>query len=506
MCFNGSQRHRNLPYISGPVDEGNCPSAGAAGNIASFCEAALKISGPSPIPAELSVGLGGEAGTSVTGATIAGNMVALVGTRAGNIVKVLLSGGGARVVDSFHAGGGLPILPGLTLLPGGRDLLVLTPRTVSRVRVAECGESGFCGECLARRDPFCGWCSLENECSLAGECPGRSWLALGARHQCVHLESIQPSALSLAQQTNISLQISSLPELPGSDQYQCVYGGSVTLAASKVAGGLVCPAPPPSARPPIPPGQDHVTVSLAVTARQAAREFVSTQVMVFRCETHSTCLDCLTSPWPCAWCIYTNRCAHLASQSSTCQEAIVSSDTTSVFSLLQDNPSQLISYGSQHCPRVQLAEQIFVPNNVPQELGLTVTNLPDLSNAAGQVDFLCQVRKPILINQLNNQPSNQKKPTDEPADTMVCQVEVEGAKFRVPARLDGSRVVCDRTTYRYESAVPQYNASISVVWDSNNLLDRANVTLYKCELVGSYKGHPDCSLCMTRAADLGCVW
>lgn len=89
---------------------------------------------------------------------------------------------------------------------------------------------------------------------------------------------------------------------------------------------------------------------------------------------------------------------------------------------------------------------------------------------------------------------------------MVCQVEVEGAKFRVPARLDGSRVVCDRTTYRYESAVPQYNASISVVWDSNNLLDRANVTLYKCELVGSYKGHPDCSLCMTRAADLGCVW
>ena len=117
----------------------------------------------------------------------------------------------------------------------------------------------------------------------------------------------------------------------------------------------MCPAPPPSARPPIPPGQDHVTVNLAVTARQAAREFVSTQVMVFRCETHSTCLDCLSSPWPCAWCIYTNRCAHLASQSNTCQEAIVSSDTTSVFSLLK-----MPSIQSNHSGLLTLTAQIYV--------------------------------------------------------------------------------------------------------------------------------------------------
>ena len=34
----------------------------------------------------------------------------------------------------------------------------------------------------------------------------------------------------------------------------------------------------------------------------------------------------------------------------------------------------------------------------------------------------------------------------------------------------------------------QYNASISVIWDRNNVVDRTNIALYKCPLVGSYKG------------------
>ena len=65
---------------------------------------------------------------------------------------------------------------------------------------------------------------------------------------------------------------------------------------------------------------------------------------------------------------------------------------------------------------------------------------------------------------------------------------MQAAKFRVPARLEASSVVCDKTTYRYESRVDQYNASISVIWDRNNVVDRTNITLYKCPLVGSYKG------------------
>jgi hypothetical protein len=66
-----------------------------------------------------------------------------------------------------------------------------------------------------------------------------------------------------------------------------------------------------------------------------------------------------------------------------------------VFPLLQDNPSQLVSRGEQYCPRVEvLPRELYVPNNVPQELSLTLTNLPpDLLAAAAPAppQFLCQV-------------------------------------------------------------------------------------------------------------------
>jgi len=486
MCFNGTMQHRNLPYISGPVDEGKCPSAGSSGNIFSFCEAALKISGPSPIVQQIGLDLMTETGlaTAITGTTVGNNLVAIVGTQRGEIIKVLIAEHQAMVVDRFIAVKGEPILSGTRMHQNNVDLLILTTRRLQRIKIADCTQLNFCGECLNKRDPFCGWCSLQNECTTEDNCrgagivdrrfSGRPWLSLGAKHQCVHLENITPSSIAITEMTNISLQISSLPELPTTDQYQCVYDNHLTMRATKVPGGLVCPPPPLASRPPIPKHTDHVTVTLAVTSRHAAKEFVSTNIMLFNCNTHSTCLDCVDSLWACAWCIYSNRCSHMSSSSSSCKEAIVSSDT-SVFQLLQDNPSQLISYGEQFCPRVELATALFVPNNVPQELALIVTNLPTDLEVPGDTNFL-------------------------------CQVEIEAAKFRVPAILQGNKVICERTTYRYESHLSQYNASISVVWGRDNVVDRTNITLYKCELVGSYRGHPDCSLCMTRAADLGCVW
>jgi len=479
MCFNGTMQHRNLPYISGPIDEGRCPTAGTSGNIFSFCEVALKISGPSPILSQISLSLPrGSLATAITATNVGGNTMAIVGSDSGSIFKILVTSGQAAIIDSFQVAAGEPILQGTSMHSNNLDLLVLTPRRVIRLKIASCSHLTFCGECLSNRDPFCGWCSLQNECTVLDDCRGGgsspSWLSLGARHQCIHLENITPSYVAVAEHTNISLQISALPDLPLSDHYQCVYDGHYSLKATRVAGGLECPTLPVDSRPPIPSNSDHVTVNLAITSRHAKKEFVSTNIMLFNCDMHTTCLDCVSSLWPCSWCIYGNRCTHLSSTRDTCKEAIVSGDT-SIFQLLQDNPSQLISRGKQYCPRVEVTSQIVIPNNVPQELSLAIANLPDLSQYIGNTNFL-------------------------------CQVEIEAAKFRVPARLDDNMVICDRTTFSYESAVSQYNATISVIWNDDNIIDRTNITLYKCSLVGSYKGHPDCSLCMARAADMGCVW
>ena len=160
------------------------------------------------------------------------------------------------------------------------------------------------------------------------------YIYLGSAHQCIHLENISPSAISVSEMTNISLQISALPDLPASDHYLCLYNGKTSTRALKVPGGLICPAPSLAARPPIPPGSDHVTMNLAVTLRSTVKEFVSTQIMIFNCDARSTCLECVSSLWPCAWCVYGNKCSNMASGVDNCKEAIVSSDT-SVFQLLQ---------------------------------------------------------------------------------------------------------------------------------------------------------------------------
>ena len=73
-----------------------------------------------------------------------------------------------------------------------------------------------------------------------------------SKHQCIHLENIAPSSLAVAELSNISLQIFALPELPPTDQYQCVYDGHLSLRArcraASCARARRWPAAPPSSR------------------------------------------------------------------------------------------------------------------------------------------------------------------------------------------------------------------------------------------------------------------
>jgi len=47
---------------------------------------------------------------------------------------------------------------------------------------------------------------------------------------------------------------------------------------------------------------------------------------------------------------------------------------------------------------------------------------------------------------------------------------------------------------------------VSMVWNRNHHVDTINVTLYKCDILGSHREHPDCSLCVTRNRKYHCTW
>lgn len=117
---------------------------------------------------------------------------------------------------------------------------------------------------------------------------------------------------------------------------------------------------------------------------------------------------------------------------------------------------------------------MLLPNSVPKEMVFQVENLPQPQ--AGHMGF-------------------------------QCIVNIEGATMAVPARVDSNKfIVCDKTTYSYEAAEGEYEATVTVVWNKDHHVDSMNVILYKCDILGSHREHADCSLCVTRNEKYHCTW
>lgn len=103
--------------------------------------------------------------TSVTATSTGDFTVVFLGTSEGSLKKA--------VVESANSGieyADISIAPGTSvrsdlLFDLKRDhVYVMTDRRLSKVKVQDCQQYTDCGQCLGARDPYCGWCSLENKC------------------------------------------------------------------------------------------------------------------------------------------------------------------------------------------------------------------------------------------------------------------------------------------------------------------------------------------------------
>ncbi|VVC42163.1 Sema domain,IPT domain,Immunoglobulin E-set,Immunoglobulin-like fold,Plexin repeat,WD40/YVTN [Cinara cedri] len=467
MCFNGTIKYRNMAYISGPILQGNCPAAGSTGNILNFCEVGLRISGTQPISKQAAIQFPNHHITSVTLATTEKNTILFLGTSTGILKKVLLSSATYGInYEELILDNGYSILPDTSLTTTGEHLYVLTQSNVLKVRVEHCNSFTNCSACLEANDPYCGWCSLERRCTIRTACQkaihsSPRWLSLGTGQQCIDFEQINPDRIAIHQMAKLHLMIKTLPELPAGAKYRCVFG-SDPLDAIVTPFGLQCLTPKIESRPNIPKDQDHIYVSLSVRSSETNKDFVSRSFAYFDCNAHTRCLECVKSQWACNWCVYENKCTN---NISMCQPIIISGE---------NNPSRLKSHGASFCPRfVQPAQKILLPNGVPKDIVLQVENLP--TPQVGHTGF-------------------------------QCIISIEGAKLMVPARVEEKHIVCDKTTYSYEANSGEYDAIVSMVWNRNHQVDTINVTLYKCDILGSHREHPDCSLCVTRNRIYNCTW
>lgn len=159
-------------------------------------------------------------------------------------------------------------------------------------------------------------------------------------------------------------------------QFFCAFtaaGKTQITNATRNGNGVTCPTPPTDSLPPISPGQrkfdptflchflclalllksmlylhfslfltlDHFTAKLSVRMKTGP-DFVATNFTFYDCSSYSSCTQCVSSSFPCDWCVGGHRCTHDTGEN--CRNDILVTGVSSV------GPS--IRSGPGFCPRI----------------------------------------------------------------------------------------------------------------------------------------------------------
>ncbi len=82
---------------------------------------------------------------------------------------------------------------------------------ISKVLVHNCSEYSTCNECVEAGDPYCGWCSLQNKCTLKNNCPkgpkaselSLYWISYKSG-QCTRITQVVPGQLQSSTARTVS--------------------------------------------------------------------------------------------------------------------------------------------------------------------------------------------------------------------------------------------------------------------------------------------------------------
>ncbi|XP_061909562.1 plexin-D1 [Entelurus aequoreus] len=257
----------------------------------------------------------------------------------------------------------------MTFDPSDRTFLYLmTSHHMLRVKVAECDQWTSCGDCLGAGDAHCGWCTLENRCTIQKECAqgllARSWIPMGEGPlQCPSM-TLTPSEISIsADVKDVGILINgSVPDLVGS-RVQCEYGpGLSTDATLHLDHGpaqiQTCPLLSRENYQPILPGTDHLTVFVAIKVNGTS--VVSGSFIIYDCERtgainpKTSCVSCLSTRWKCYWDQDYHQC--------------VSSKDESKYNLLENAVS---------CPSLVATEVPPSPSGATQDFTISLNNIQE---------------------------------------------------------------------------------------------------------------------------------
>uniref|UniRef100_A0A224XGD6 Putative plexins functional semaphorin receptor n=1 Tax=Panstrongylus lignarius TaxID=156445 RepID=A0A224XGD6_9HEMI len=468
-CFNGSG-NRGLDFIS-PSHSCILTKLQTIGE--DFCglDVNTPLGGETPMTA-VPVLLVNQHLTAVAATSTGDYTVVFLGTSNGRLKKVVVESS----TSAIEYGNDLvkensPVNADLHFDSQVMHLYVMTEKQVAKVKVQDCSVYKTCLDCLGAKDPYCGWCSLENKCSLKSDCQdaGRDvlyWISYKSG-KCTTITSVSPNQLQRTTARTLDLVIENLPSLNG--QFLCAFTAldkTLTTKATRKpngASGVNCTTPRTDLLPSIPPGQHHFTAKLSVRMNSGP-DFVETNFTFFDCNTYVSCTQCVSSAFPCDWCVDGHRCTHDTAEN--CRNDILVTGVSRIGPSYRSGPG--------FCPTINAttggSTEILVASGVKKSLRVKV-------HIIGQ--FIVQTR-------------------------FVCQFNIEGRVTSVNANILGDIIYCEPMEFSYTSRAPNITATFAVIWGGSKPLDNPDnihVVIYRCRDMAD-----NCGMCLALGEKFGCGW
>jgi len=430
------------------------------------------IAGTRPVEATAVVRFEETSTTAIAVTVTHDYTVAFIGTDKGELKKVVIeSGTSATEYESIHVEDTDPHIKSDLVFDRTRShLYVMTENKVHRIMTQKCSQYIGCSDCLQAKDPFCGWCVLENKCTQRSECSNaespRRWLPYSGQ-KCTSILQVLPEQVQISpsKATQLTLTVENLPSLTTND-YHCAFSGFGVTRSTQAkiveqtddTTKIDCETPFPNLLPAIPTGKDHIVMKLSI--RMNGKDFVWRNFTFFDCDLHAECTGCTESEFPCTWCVSHHSCTF--NREDCLNDVLITG---------RNVPGQSDRPGPLSCPRIEASfTEILVPSGTSKKVTVKALNLQNF-----QTDFKCTFNIDGLrvVNAV------------KPAATDIIE--------------------CGDVNFYYVGESPHRNVPFQITWGPNgNPLDnpdRIQVKVYKCSSMAD-----NCGGCLTLENKHNCGW
>ncbi|KAJ8047492.1 Plexin-A4 [Holothuria leucospilota] len=404
---------------------------------------------------------------------------------------------------------------------------------ITKVPVEECHEYQTCEECHAAQDPYCGWCSLQAECTrrIDSECTGSEkgtsprWLSTD--DDCLTIISVTPMYAPAETVTELIVEISSLPPIPSTGSLRCVFREGPTQLGTQpammvpldISNGIKCNTKGDISA--TSEGFRAVELQIHYEENGQSENIAATNFDFYDCTKLSLCSLCAGNKYECHWCLYSNQCKDSA---QTCSNTDISSSSGCDRAALKvrrlnHGNAEVRAVRSPRAYRCRSGNLLDLQRNAMVALE-RVTKLDEMeTRCVGKRESNTRVLFPEYIklttsftlsrHLFNFQIIHWEKVTF----SYTCRIDFGGEdQLIIQANVLQSKIECDRTLFNYSSAEESRKGSLQVYWGdfALDMEDHLTVTLYKCDqkavtVVDGFR-QQTCGKCLTIDARYQCGW